>query len=337
MVKLQYYILRRVILLAPTLVGIAVMTFFISEVIPSNPALLMLGGHAGNAQIEAMKAQLGLDKPLPIQFLIYFENLLRGNLGFSVATKRSVMANLMDFFPATFELTTFATLITLTGGISLGILSATKRDRALDHLARLFALSGVSMPVFWLGIMVQILFYRNLGWIPFGRRLTLGVAPPMHITGLYLVDSLLTGNIPTFLNAFWHIITPALVLAFSTVAVMSRMTRASLLDAFTQDYMKTARAKGLGERAVVYKHALRNALLPVCTIAGLQYGYQLGGSFLVEEVFDWPGMGRYAVNSIVSLDFTAVVGVTLIIALMFVIVNLAVDIIYALLDPRIRY
>jgi len=336
-VKLRYYILRRIILLAPTILGISLMTFLISNVIPSNPALLALGGHAQTAQVEAMKVKLGLDKPLPIQFLIYLAGLLRGDLGYSIITRRSVMENVVEYFPATFELTTLSMLLTLTIGIVLGILSATNRDKALDHFARLWALTGVAMPVFWLGIMVQILFYRDLGWIPYGRRLDLGISPPTHITGLYTIDSLLTGNIQAFVNSLSHIIAPALVLSYSTIAVMSRMTRASLLDAFTQDYIKTARAKGLSHRAVVYKHALKNALLPVCTVAGLQYGYDLGGSFLVESVFDWPGMGRFAVSSIVQLDFRAVMGVTLIVALMFVVVNLVVDIVYAFLDPRIRY
>lgn len=335
--KLRYYILRRIILLAPTILGISIMTFLISNVIPSNPALLALGGHAQAAQVEAMKVKLGLDKPLPIQFLIYLAGLLRGDLGYSIITRRPVMDNVIEYFPATFELTTLAMLLTLAMGIVLGVLSATNRDRALDHLSRLWALTGVAMPVFWLGIMVQILFYRDLGWIPYGRRLDLGISPPVHITGLYTIDSLLTGNIQAFVNSLSHIIAPALVLSYSTIALMSRMTRASLLDVFTQDYIKTARAKGLSRRAVVYKHALKNALLPVCTVAGLQYGYDLGGSFLVESVFDWPGMGRFAVASIVQLDFRAVMGVTLIVALMFVVVNLIVDIIYAFLDPRIRY
>lgn len=336
-VNLRRYVLRRILLIIPVLLGISLMTFTISQVIPSDPAQLALGGHARRDQIEAMREKLGFYEPVYVQYWIYLKNLLRGDLGYSWMNKRPVLDNVRTFFPATFELTLLAMFFTVILGTGLGVLSATHRDKPLDHVSRFWALSGVSIPIFWLGLMVQLIFYLRLGWIPYGRRLDAGISPPSHITGMYTLDSLLTGNFRVFANALQHIIAPALVLSYASMAVLTRMTRASLLDAFTQDYMKTARAKGLSERTVIYKHALKNALLPTFTVAGLQYGYMLGGSFLIETVFSWPGMGRFAVNSIIKLDFQGVMGVTIVIALMFLIVNLIVDILYALVDPRIRY
>jgi peptide/nickel transport system permease protein len=331
------FIARRIVLLIPVLFGVSILTFAVSHIVPADPARLIAGPHASAAQVESTRRAFGLDRPLPQQYLSYIGDLLHGDLGISLHTQRPVRDDLSDFLPATLELTLTAMLVTVVGGIALGVLAAASRDGWPDNIIRLFAVSGVSMPVFWLGLIVQFVLYDQLGWFPAGSRLDTGLQPPPHRTGLYTIDALLNGNLPLAGNALWHMALPSLVLSFGSLAIVTRMVRGSMLEALGRDYIRTARAKGAGRRAVIWHHALRNALLPTITVAGLQTGYLLGGAILVEAVFSWSGIGLYAVQSILASDYNAIMGVTLVIAALFILVNLSVDILYAVADPRIHY
>jgi peptide/nickel transport system permease protein len=329
------FIVRRVLLLVPTLLGVTLITFFISHIVPGDAAQLIAGPRATPEIIQRIRQEHSLDKPLHIQFAIYLGQLLRGDLGKSIRTRRPVGADIRDFFPATFELTTIAMALAVLLGIPLGIVSAVYRDRLPDHLSRTFSVIGVSMPVFWLGLLLLFLFYIRLEILPGPGRIS--GDPPVTITGLYLLDSLLTGNWRAFGDAALHLVLPSFALAFAVLARITRMTRSSMLEVFAQDFVRTARAKGLIERRVVARHALRNALIPTLTVIGLSYGELLGGAVATELIFAWPGMTHYVVGSMTSLDFPAVMGVTLVIALIYITVNLLVDLSYALVDPRIRY
>jgi len=337
---LQVYILRRILLLIPVLLGMTLITFTISHLIPGDPAALSLGPHAHKDQIIAYRHELGLDRPVYVQYWIYLKDLLHGNFGRSLTTHRPVAHDLGEYFPATFELTITALVITVIMGIPLGVMSAVKRDKWLDHASRIFSLTGVSMPIFWLGLLLQMIFSYRLGWLPMNGRVDAQVLAmhPLHtVTGLYLLDSLFTGNWPVLVSCLRHILLPAITLSYASLAVVTRMVRSSMLDVMEQDYIRTARAKGLRERLVIYKHALRNALIPAVTVIGLTLGMLLGGAFFTETIFSWPGMGRYAVGTITSLDFPAIMGVAVIVALAYVTANLLVDVLYALIDARIRY
>lgn len=331
------FILRRLVLLIPVLFAISILTFVMSHVIPGDPARLIAGPHASEVQVQATRHAFGLDRPLWQQYVTYMDDLIHGNLGSSLHTQRPVRSDLADFLPATIELTLAAMVITVVGGIILGVIAAVFRDHWPDNVIRLFAISGVSIPVFWLGLIVQLVFYDRLGWFPSGGRLDTGLQPPPHITGLYTIDSLLAGNLPLAGDALWHLALPTLVLSYGSLAVVTRMMRGSMLEVMRQEYIRTARAKGVGSKMVIWRHAVRNALLPTITVAGLQAGYLLGGAILVEAVFSWSGIGLYAVQSIVSSDYNGIMGVTLAIAVLFILVNLLVDVLYAVVDPRIHY
>jgi peptide/nickel transport system permease protein len=331
------FILRRLVLVIPVLVGVSLLTFILSHVVPGDPARLVAGPHAGPAQLAATRHAFGLDQPVWRQYFTYMGNLLHGDLGTSLHTQHPVRDDLGAFLPATIELTLAAMFLTILIGIPLGVLAAVHQDRWIDTVTRLFSISGVSIPVFWLALMLQFLFYYRLGWVPAGSRLDTGVQPPSHLTGLYTADSLLTGNPSLFVDALRHILLPALVLSYGSLAVVSRMMRASMVDVMRRDYIRTARAKGVRGQTILWRHALRNALLPTVTVAGLQTGYLLSGALLVEAVFSWSGIGLYAVQSVVASDFNAIMGVTLAIAAMFIVINLLVDILYAVVDPRIHY
>lgn len=331
------FIARRLILLVPVLLGVSVMTFVISHVAPANPARLMAGPRAGAAQVEAVRHAYGLDLPLWQQYLRYLGDLARGNLGTSFHTQHPVRDDLASFLPATVELAVAAMVITVLVGVPLGIVSAVFRGRWVDHVSRLIAVSGASLPVFWLALVAQLVLYGRLGWFPSGGRLDTGLSPPPAVTGMYTVDSLLAGNPRLFGNALWHLALPAAVLAFGALAVVARLVRGSLLGVLRQEYIRTARAKGLTRRAVIRHHALRNALLPTLTVLGLQTGYLLSGAILVELVFSWSGIGLYTAQSIGTADYNAVMSVTLVVAALFMAVNLLVDVLYALADPRIHF
>lgn len=328
---------KRLLLMVPILVGMSLLTFFISNTIPGDPARLIVGPHADAKVIADLREKLGLNDPLYIQYFHYIKNILHGDLGTSLYSQKPVTEDLANYFPATLELTLFSMLISVIVGIPFGLISAHKRDKLPDQVTRFMALLGVAMPAFWLGIILLLLFYLKLGLLPGSGRLDNGVAAPTDITGLYTVDALLTGNGTAFFSALIHLILPGVTQAAVTIGIITRMTRSSLLDVLGKDYIRTAFAKGASENRVLYGHALRNGMMPVLTLIGMTFGYSLGGSVLVESVFSWPGIGRYAVNAITYLDFPGVMGVTLLIAALFVTVNLFVDILYHVVDPRVKF
>jgi peptide/nickel transport system permease protein len=331
------YIGRRVLLTVFVLFGMSLITFVLSHVVPGNPARLLAGPHASQAQVDAFAHRYGLDRPLPVQYGTYVSGLVRGDLGVSITTRRPVLDDFRQFVPATLELVLAATLLIIVFGIPLGMLSAVKAGSFIDHATRLLTVGAVSMPVFWLGMVLQLVFFKRFALLPVGGRLDLFDQPPPHFTGLYLVDALVSGDPRAFGAAFLHLVLPAITLAAGSLAVTARMTRASMRETLSTGYVRMARAKGLSEPVVLTRHALRNALIPVTTVLGLQIGALFGGTVLTEVVFSWPGIGLYAVSAIQNLDYAAIMGVTLLISVAYVLVNLAVDILYVFLDPRISF
>lgn len=336
MTGLRRVLVRRLGMAVFLLFGISLMTFALSHVVPGDPVATMLGERGTDAQVARLRSQLGLDRPLPVQYGRYVWGLLHLDLGTSIRTRRPVVADLADYFPATFELATCALLISLALGVPLGVFSALRRDRLLDHGARVFSLVGVSVPVFWLALLLLGLLYGRWDVLPAGGRLSDFTLPPPRITGLMLVDSLLALDGHAFLDAAWHLVLPSVCLGYLTTAMLARMVRAQMLEVLGLDYVRMARALGLPETRVVGVYALKNALLPVVTMVGLAYGSLLSGAVLTETIFSWPGIGKYAVGSSVSLDFPALMGVTLLVAAVYSVVNLAVDLVYVALDPRLR-
>lgn len=334
--NLATYVARRLGLMVFVLFGVLVITFVVSHVIPADPVGAILGGNAPPEKVDALRAQLGLDKPLPEQFVAYLWGAVRGDLGRSLRTGRPVWDDIQQYFPATVELTMSAIFLAVILGVPMGVISAVRRNQAPDHAARLFSIVGVSMPVFWTGLVLMLLLYYRFGWLPGPGRLDLAVLPPPSRTGLLLLDGLVARNWEAVRNALAHLIMPAFVLGYVATATIARITRSSMLDILSQDFIRTARAKGLREQVVILRHALRNALIPTVTIIGLVFGGLLEGSVLTETIFAWPGLGRYITTAYITLDYPAVMGGTLYIAVVFSIVNLVVDLTYAVLDPRIR-
>jgi peptide/nickel transport system permease protein len=301
---------------------------------------MIAGMRASKTQVENTRQRLGLDRPLPEQFVIYIGELLQGNLGNSIMNKRPVSDNLKQFFPATVELTLMAFLIAAVIGVPLGVLAAVHKDRWIDHLSRIGAMAGIAFPSFWLGIVLILIFFFHLGWLPGGRRIDVSVmlnhtAPP--ITNLLVVDGLLTGDWALVQDALRHLILPAITLAVGPLARLMRFTRTVMLEEMRKTYVLTAHSKGLKPVTVIRRHALRNALIPTVTIMGLAIGYMLSGSVLVETIFNWPGLGQYAFDAVFNLDYPSIVGVTLLTTVTFLLTNLVIDILYAYLDPRISY
>ncbi len=334
MAELKYYLVRRMITFIPTVLGVLVLVFIISHMIPADPARLWAGGEKAKPEVvEAIRKKYHLDEPYHIQFMLYLNDLLKGDWGKSPVTKRSVFEDIANYFPATLELALVSSILLLIMGIPLGIVSALKRDTIIDHIVRIVALIGVSMPVFWLAIMLQWVFYYTLNILPATGR---GVAPQVSYTGLYLLDSILCGDFNAFTANLSHIILPAFTLSFIGIGVIARITRGAILDVLSADFVEFSIAKGL-TKLQLYKHILKNALIPVITVFGLQFGALLSGAVITETVFSWPGIGSYTVKAINSLDFPAIMGSTLIIALIYIITNLIVDIFYAVIDPRIRF
>ncbi len=329
------YILYRLVSMIPTLLGALVLIFLLSHAIKGDPARMMAGDQATPEVVARIRQEFQLDKPLPWQFVVYTKNLLTGNFGISYQTKRPVLASMLERFPATLELTLASFVFAVLGAVPLGVISAMKRNRPVDHLVRVISVAGVGMPAFWSGLMLIWLLYLKLGWLPGGSRLEVFTTPPRHITGMYTVDSLLTGNWPVFKEAVRHLILPSFILGYSYMAVLARTIRSSMLEVLAQDYIRTARAKGLSEHAVVMRHALRNALMPVTTLAGLAFAILLGGAVLTETIFSWPGMGKYVVDAGLSLDYPVITGFTLCIAVIYMFVNLGVDLLYSWLNPQI--
>lgn len=331
------YIFRRLILMVFVILGITLVLFTIMYLVPADPAKAAAGLYAGEAQVQKLRQEMGLDKPPHIQYLTYLRNILRGDLGVSVSTRKPVMSELKIFLPGTLELAMTSMLLNVILGFSLGVLSALRPGRLADTLSRLFAAVGVGMPIFVVGLMGQLVLYGRLKLLPFGGRLATGTLPPDPVTGLYTIDALLARDLPLFKDALVHLLMPAVVLALPQVAFLSRLTRSSLLEVLAQDYVRTARAKGLTERRVVWVHALKNALLVPLTQLGMQVGWMLGGTLLVETVFSWGGIGFLAIRGVQQHDFVVVMGVALVTCILFVFSNLAVDLLYTFIDPRIAY
>jgi peptide/nickel transport system permease protein len=332
------YVLRRLLLVPPLLIGVTLVTFVLSHSVPADPVVAHLGQSAmlDASIVAAFKREWGLDRPLHEQYLTYLDNLRQGRLGKSIVSKRTVEEDLRQYLPNTLVLATAAVVVAVLLGVPLGVISAVKRNSPLDHLVRALALVGVSMPVFWLALVSLFLFYYRLDWMPGPGLLSNAYVAPPSRSGLLLVDAALAGDWAVFGNALHHLVLPALVLSSFSLGLIARVTRSSMLEAIGQDFIRTARAKGLVERLVVIRHALGNALIPTVTVIGLAYGNQLGGAVLTETIFAWPGIGRYAYQAASSFDFPAIMGVTMLIAAIYIGVNLIVDILYGLLDPRIR-
>jgi peptide/nickel transport system permease protein len=331
------YILRRLVLLPPLLVGVSLLLFVLTHVVPADPAKLVAGEHAGPEQIAAVRKAFGLDRPLPEQYVLYLVRLAHGDFGISMRTSSSVLDDLRTYFPATIELTTSAMLVTMLVGVPLGMIGAIGRGGLSDLVAQFASLAGLSFPIFVFGILMQLIFSRWLNWLPLAGRLATGDSPPPRVTGLFVVDSLLSGDLATCRSALVHLALPTLTLALASLAPAARMTRSTMLEILRQDYVRTAWAKGMAPFRVYLRHSFRNALIPVLTILALQLSALLGGVFIVELIFAWPGLGLYSVESIISLDYSPIMGTALLLTVIYVVVSLAVDVLYVVFDPRIRY
>ncbi|MDP9364802.1 MAG: ABC transporter permease [Chloroflexota bacterium] len=332
------FIARRLVLAALVLVLVSLATFGLAHALPGDPLTSVISDRqANNPEVRAaLERRWGFDRPLPLQYLYYVRNLLRGDLGESISRRRPVADELKQRVPATVELTLYAMAFAVLVGAPLGILSAVRHDRWPDHVARFVTLIGTSVPVFWLGLLLLYVFFYRLNWLPGPGRLDVGMRPPATVTGLVTVDALLVGDWDVLRAALRRLVLPAIVLGSYAMGIIARMLRSSLLAALGDDYVRTARAKGLVERRVVAGHALRNALIPTVTVLGLTVASLLAGAVLTETIFSWPGLGSFAVDAALKLDYPGLLGVTLVVAVVYVLVNLLVDIVYGILDPRIR-
>lgn len=332
------YIIRRLLFMVPLLLGMSVIAFAVSRAIPVDPVVAAIGQQASDhpAIVAAYRAKWGLDQPLPIQYLSYLGNLLHGDLGISIYTRRPVLQDLATYMPATIELASVTILLSATISVPLGVLAAIRRGGFIDRSIRLVTLVGVAMPLFWLALLLLDVFYVKLGIAPAPGRLSTSMVPPPSVTGMYTIDALLAGQFGTFLDALAHLALPAFIMATWSVGLLTRVTRAGMLAVLPQGYLQFARSKGASERHVIWGHAWPNAMIPLVTVAGLAYGDLLTGAILVETIFGWPGIGRYAFNAAVNADFPAIMGVALTFGVIYTVINLAVDVIYALIDPRVR-
>ena len=330
------YIIKRLLALIPILIGVAVIVFLIVHLIPGDPAQTMLGERATDEALQRLREQMGLNDPLPVQFWRYVKDLLRGDLGRSIMSNNPVSVELSQRFPATLELSFFAMVFAVVVGIPAGIFASVNQNSWFDNLSMLIALIGVSMPIFWLGLMFIWLFAVELGWFPPSSRIGVGLEFT-PITNLYVIDSIIQLNFSALKDILRHLVLPAVALGTIPMAIIARMTRSSMLEVLRKDFIRTAYAKGLKRKIVIFKHALKNAMVPIITVVGLQFGVLLGGAVMTETIFSWPGLGKYLVDAIYARDFPIVQGGILFFAGVFVIVNLIVDLSYALVDPRIQY
>jgi peptide/nickel transport system permease protein len=330
-------IVKRLVTVIPTLIGVVIVTFLLTRVLPGDPAVYFAGPAATPESIAEVRKSLGLDRPLPDQFLRYVNDLAHGNFGNSLSTGQPVAAEITSRLPASAELTLFGLLLSIAIAVPLGILAAVKQGSWIDHLCRVVATAGVSLPVFFTGLLLVYLFYFRLGWSPAPiGRLDAFVTAPRDITGFYLIDSLITGNLETFRASLSQLILPAFTLGIFSLAPIARMTRASMLAVLASDFVRTARASGLNSRTVILTYAFRNAMLPVVTTLGMVFSFLLGANVLVEKVFAWPGIGSYAVEALLQSDFAPVQGFVLTMAVLYVALNLLIDMLYGVIDPRVR-
>ena len=330
-------ILKRLVTVVPTLIGVVIVTFLLTRVLPGDPAVYFAGPAATPQSIAEIRKSLGLDRPLPDQFIHYVNDLAHGNFGNSLSTGRPVASELTSRLPASAELTLLGLFLAIAIAVPLGILAAVKQGSFIDHFCRIIATAGVSLPVFFTGLLLVYVFYFKLGWspAPIGRLDAFATAP-RDITGFYLIDSLITGDFETFRAAFSQLILPAVTLAVFSLAPITRMTRASMLAVLSSEFIRTARASGLNDRTVILTYAFRNAMLPVVTTLGMVFSFLLGANVLVEKVFAWPGIGSYAVEALLQSDFAPVQGFVLTMAVLYVVLNLLIDMLYGVIDPRVR-
>lgn len=330
------YIVKRIPRLIVVLLGVTMITFAISHVIPGDPARMLVGQRASEETLIKMRTELGLDQPVYIQYGKYVADLLQGDMGKSIRTQQPIVSELKKYFPATLELTIVSMAMTLIIGIFLGVTAAVKKNKYQDHVSRIISLLGVSTPLFLSGLVVLVVFYKWLQWFPASGRIDAFLTVPPQVTGLYLVDGLLCGDFDVVLSAFHHIVLPATCLSYIQLAVIARQVRSSMVEVLEQDYIRTAKAFGLSEMKIKYQYALKNALLPTLTVAGLIFGELLGGAIITETIFAWPGMGKYVVDSVSFLDFPAIMGFTMVVSVAYVLINMFVDILYQIVDPQIR-
>jgi len=329
------YIIKRLFWAIPTLLGVSIVVFSMVHLAPGDPALVMLGEHANKESVDALREQMGLNKPLIDQYIHFVVNAVQGNFGISTISGEPVIDEFMERFPATVELALVAMVFAIIAGLFAGIISAVKRYSIFDYAAMSTALAGVSMPVFWLGLMLIYFFSVELAWLPVSGRLGYEFDID-EVTGLFLIDSILMDDYEAFWDALKHLVLPAIALGTIPMAIIARMTRASMIEVLKEEYIRTAKAKGCSKMQVIMVHALKNALLPVLTVIGIMLGTLFAGAILTETTFSWPGIGKWLINAVNQRDFPIIQSTTLIIASMFVIVNLIVDILYAVVNPRIR-
>lgn len=321
------------------LVGVMVVTFIVARIIPADPAALYAGPRPRPEQVAELRVKLGLDQPLPVQFGRYVGAVLIGDLGESFKTKRLILADLKTNLPATLELVILASLLALVIGLPVGVLAGAKRGQAFDRISQFLAIGGVSIPTFWLGLLLQLFFFGWLGWLPLGQRQdkTITLSTPIEmITGFHLIDAAVTANWTAWWDALLHLILPVLVLATYPLGLTIRMTRAAIIEVLSETYITVARAAGLRERTILFRLALKNAIIPTLTALGLSFAYSVTGAFLVEIIFSWPGVGKYITDAIINVDFPVVLAVTLVVTIIYIVVNLTVDLLQAALDPRVR-
>lgn len=328
---------RRLLTVIPTLIGVIVVTFLLTRVLPGDPAIYFAGPAATPQSIEEIRKKLGFDRPLPEQFVYYVSDLAQGNLGNSLSTGQSVVEEIATRLPASAELTLFGLFVAMLIAVPLGILAAVKQGSVIDHACRVIATVGVSLPVFFTGLLLVYVFYFLLGWAPAPiGRLDIFYSTPERVTGFYLIDSLLAGDVETFRATLAQLILPVATLAIFSIAPIARITRAAMLSALSSEFVRTARASGLSPYRVVITYAFRNAMLPVITTFGMVFSFLLGANVLVEKVFAWPGIGSYAVEALIASDYAPVQGFVLTMAILYVMLNLAIDLLYGVVDPRVR-
>lgn len=333
---MKEYIIKRILLLLPILLGVSFLSFIFIRLIPGDPARVILGERATTQELARIRKELGLDKPILVQYLIFLSHVLKGDLGRSIVTREKVIKEILTRFPATIELTFFSMFIAVFLGIFLGILASLKPGSFLDTFVMFLALIGVSMPIFWLGLMLIWFGALYLGLFPPSGRIDVDINLNV-VTNLYVIDSIINGNLRALISSLHHLILPGIALSSVPMATIARMTRSSMLEVLNQEYILAAYAKGLSKKRIIFRSALRNALIPVITVIGLEFGFLLGGAIMTETIFSWPGMGRLVYDAIMARDYPLIQGCILLFSFLFVLINLFVDIFYVLIDPRIRY